>query len=39
MQIQRDGILDSDIKMLYKIMIPTLSELTGVVIIELLNIE
>ena len=39
LQIQRCGILDSDSKMLYKIMIPTVWELTGVVIIELLNIE
>ena len=35
------AFLDSDSKMLYKIMIPTLRELTvaGVVIIDLLNIE
>ena len=39
LQIQRGGILSSDSKILYKIMIPTLWELTGVVIIELSNIE
>ena len=39
LQIQRGGILDSDSKMLYKIMIPTLWQLTGVVIIELLNVK